>query len=62
LVLSLDASLPAIRKQVEAILHANPLWKGGKWDVMISELGETSIPAKITRLEKRRAYCGLESS
>jgi small-conductance mechanosensitive channel len=41
LVLSLDASLPAIRKQVDTILHANPLWNGGKWEVMISELGDT---------------------
>ena len=48
LVLSLDASLPAIRKQVETILHANPLWKGGKWEVMISELGETSMVVRIT--------------
>jgi len=48
LVLSLDASLPAIRKQVDAILHANPLWSGGKWEVMISELGETSMVVRIT--------------
>jgi small-conductance mechanosensitive channel len=48
LVLSLDASLPAIRKQVDTILHANPLWKGGKWEVMISELGETSMVVRIT--------------
>jgi small-conductance mechanosensitive channel len=48
LVLSLDASLAAIRKQVEAILHADPLWNGGKWEVMISELGETSMVVRIT--------------
>jgi len=48
LVLSLDASLPAIRKQVEMILRANPLWSGGKWEVMISELGETSMVVRIT--------------
>ena len=48
LVLSLDASLSAIRKQVETILHSNPLWKGGKWEVMISELGETSMVVRIT--------------
>ena len=48
LVLSLDASLPAIRKQVETILRANPLWNGGKWEVMISELGETSMVVRIT--------------
>jgi small-conductance mechanosensitive channel len=48
LVLSLDASLPAIRKQVDAILHATPLWNGGKWEVMISELGETSMVVRIT--------------
>jgi small-conductance mechanosensitive channel len=48
LVLSLDASLSAIRKQVETILHTNPLWKGGKWEVMISELGETSMVVRIT--------------
>src|SRR6516162_5133068 len=48
LVLSFDASLSAIRKQVETILHANPLWKGGKWEVMISELGETSMVVRIT--------------
>jgi small-conductance mechanosensitive channel len=48
LVLSLDASLAAIRKQVEAILHANALWSGGKWEVMISELGETSMVVRIT--------------
>jgi len=47
LVLSLDASLPAIRKQVDTILHANPLWNGGKWEVMISELGETSMVVRI---------------
>jgi len=48
LVLALGASLPAIRKQVESILAANPLWKGGKWEVMISELGETSMVVRIT--------------
>jgi hypothetical protein len=36
LVLSLDASLPAVRKQVDTILRANPLWNGGKWEVMIN--------------------------
>ncbi len=48
LVLSLDASLPSIRKQVETILRGNPLWNGGKWEVMISELGETSMVVRIT--------------
>jgi small-conductance mechanosensitive channel len=48
LVLSLDASLPAIRKQLETILSANPLWNGGKWEVMISELGESSMIVRIT--------------
>src|SRR6202030_452484 len=48
LVLSLDASLPAIRKQVDTILRANLLWNGGKWEVMISELGESSMVVKIT--------------
>jgi small-conductance mechanosensitive channel len=48
LVLSLSASLSAIRKQVETILQTNPLWKGGKWEVMISELGETSMVVRIT--------------
>ncbi len=48
LVLSLDASLPAIRKQVETMLRANPLWNGGKWEVMISELGEASMVVRIT--------------
>jgi small-conductance mechanosensitive channel len=48
LVLSLDASLPAIRKQLDTILRANPLWNGGKWEVMISELGETSMIVRIT--------------
>jgi small-conductance mechanosensitive channel len=48
LVLSLDASLSAIRKQVDTILRASPLWKGGKWEVMISELGETSMVVRIT--------------
>jgi small-conductance mechanosensitive channel len=48
LVLSLDASLSAIRKQVETILHATPLWSGGKWEVMISELGETTMVVRIT--------------
>ena len=48
LVLSLDASLPAIRKQVETILRANPLWNGGKWEVVISELGESSMVVRIT--------------
>jgi small-conductance mechanosensitive channel len=48
LVLSLDASLSAIRKQVETILSTNPLWSGGKWEVMISELGETSMVVRIT--------------
>jgi small-conductance mechanosensitive channel len=48
LVLSLDASLSAIRKQVETILNTNPLWSGGKWEVMISELGETSMVVRIT--------------
>src|ERR1700722_1782526 len=48
LVLSLDASLPAIRKQLDAILRANPLWNGGKWEVVISELGESSMVVRIT--------------
>jgi small-conductance mechanosensitive channel len=48
LVLSLDASLPAIRKQVETILRANQLWNGGKWEVVISELGESSMVVRIT--------------
>ncbi|MBV8379081.1 MAG: mechanosensitive ion channel [Verrucomicrobia bacterium] len=48
LVLSLHASLPAIRKQVEAILRANPLWNGGKWEVMISDLGESSMVVQIS--------------
>jgi small-conductance mechanosensitive channel len=48
LVLSLDASLPAIRHQVDIILRANPLWNGGKWEVMISELGESSMVVRIT--------------
>jgi small-conductance mechanosensitive channel len=48
LVLSLDASLSAIRKQVETILSTNPHWSGGKWEVMISELGETSMVVRIT--------------
>jgi small-conductance mechanosensitive channel len=48
LVLSLDASLTSIRKQVDTILHANPLWNGGKWEVMISELGESSMVVRIT--------------
>src|ERR1700758_5122698 len=48
LVLSLGASLSAIRKQVETILHGNPIWSGGKWEVMISELGETSMVVRIT--------------
>jgi small-conductance mechanosensitive channel len=48
LVLSLNASLPAIRQQLETILSANPLWNGGKWEVMISELGESSMNVRIT--------------
>ena len=48
LVLSLDASLPAIRKQVDTILRSHPLWHGGKWEVMISELGESSMVVRIT--------------
>ena len=48
LVLSLNASLSAIRKQVDTILRSNPIWSGGKWEVMISELGETSMVVRIT--------------
>ncbi len=48
LVLSLDASLPAVRKQVDMILRANPLWNGDKWEVMISELDESSMVVRIT--------------
>jgi small-conductance mechanosensitive channel len=48
LVLSLDASLAAIRKQVEVILHANALWSGDKWEVVISELRESSMVVRIT--------------
>jgi small-conductance mechanosensitive channel len=48
LVLSLNASLSGIRRQVETILHTNPLWNGGKWEVMISELLETSMVVRIT--------------
>src|ERR1700676_839648 len=47
LVLSLDASLAAIRKQVERILRANPLWTDRKWEVMISELGEAAMVVRI---------------
>jgi small-conductance mechanosensitive channel len=43
LVLSLAASLTAIRQQVDTILRAHPHWNGGKWEVMVSELGETSM-------------------
>jgi small-conductance mechanosensitive channel len=48
LVLALDASLPAIRNEVDTILRANPLWNGGKREVMISELGESSMIVRIT--------------
>ena len=48
LVLSLDASLSAIREQVDRILQGNPHWSGGKREVMISELGETSMVVRIT--------------
>jgi hypothetical protein len=48
LVLSLAASLPAIRQQVDTILRAHPLWNGGKWEVIVSELGETSMVVRIT--------------
>jgi hypothetical protein len=48
LVLSLAASLPAIRQQVDTILRTHPLWNGGKWEVMVSELGETSMVVRIT--------------
>src|SRR5580704_16402846 len=48
LVLSLDASLASIRKQVETIVRANPLSEGGKSEVMISELGESSMVVRIT--------------
>jgi small-conductance mechanosensitive channel len=48
LVLSLDASLSAIRNQVDTILRSQPLWNGGKWEVMISELGESSMVVRIT--------------
>jgi small-conductance mechanosensitive channel len=48
LVISLDASLPAIRKQVETILHTNALWNNGKWEVLVSELREASMVVRIT--------------
>jgi small-conductance mechanosensitive channel len=48
LVLSLDASLPAIREQVETILRANLLWSSGKWEVIVSELRESSMVVRIT--------------
>jgi small-conductance mechanosensitive channel len=48
LVLSLDASLRAIRKQVETILHANALWNSGKWEVLVSELRESSMVVRIS--------------
>jgi small-conductance mechanosensitive channel len=48
LILPLDASLPLIRKQVDTILRANPLWNGDKWEVIISELGESSMVVRIT--------------
>ncbi len=48
LVLALDASLAEIRKQVDTILRTDPLWKGGKWEVIISELGESSMSIRIT--------------
>lgn len=28
---------------MDTILRAHPLWNGGKWEVMISELAETSM-------------------
>jgi hypothetical protein len=48
LILSLDASLSSIREQVGAILRANPLWNAGRWEVMVSELGESSMVVRIT--------------
>jgi small-conductance mechanosensitive channel len=48
LVLSLDSSLSAIRKKVDTILQGNPLWIGGKWEVIISELRENSMVVRIT--------------
>jgi hypothetical protein len=48
LILSLDASLASIRKQVDTIVRANPLSEGGKSEVMISELGESSMVVRIT--------------
>jgi small-conductance mechanosensitive channel len=48
LVLSFDASLPSIRKQVELILRDNPLWNGGKWEVVVSELAQSSMVVRIT--------------
>jgi hypothetical protein len=48
LVLSLNASLPAIRKKVDTLLHANPLWNGGTSEVMISEPGETPMVVRIS--------------
>jgi hypothetical protein len=44
----LNHSLAAIRKQVETILHASTLWSGGKWEVVISELHESSMLVRIT--------------
>lgn len=48
LVLSLDASLSSVRKQVDTILQTNPLGGTGKSEVMISELGESSMVVRIT--------------
>ena len=48
MVLSLDASLSSVRKQVDTILQANPLGGTGKSEVMISELGESSMVVRIT--------------
>jgi small-conductance mechanosensitive channel len=48
LVLSLDSSLSAIRKKVDTILQGNPLWIGGKWEVIIRELRENSMVVRIT--------------
>ena len=48
LVLALNSPLNTIRKKLDEILLDNPLWNGRTKEVMISELGESSMVVRIT--------------
>jgi Mechanosensitive ion channel len=48
LVLALNSPLHVIREKLDEVLLNNPLWNGNTKEVMINELGESSMVVRIT--------------